>query len=85
VIYSVFFLSDALVLLWRTLLGFHVTSVFNVISTAISSVCALAWCILLSAQGEEVPVQVPVRPLSEERILQQLDLLNKTLLKISKK
>jgi hypothetical protein len=85
VIYSVFFLSDALVLLWRTLLGFHVTSTFNVISTAISSACALAWCILLSAKGEEVRVQVPIRPLSEERIMQQLDLLNQTLLKISKK
>jgi hypothetical protein len=85
VIYSVFFLSDALVLLWRTLLGYNVAGTYNVIATAVSSVCAVAWCILLSARGEEVRVQVPIRPLSEERILQQLDLLNQTLLKISKK
>jgi hypothetical protein len=85
VIYSVFFLCEALGLLWRTLLGFNVTATYSVVSTAISSACAVAWCILLSARGEEVRVQTPVRPLSEERILQQLDDLNRTLLKISRK
>jgi hypothetical protein len=85
VIYSVFFLCEALGLLWRTLLGFNVTSTYSVVATAISSACAVAWCILLTAKGEEVRVQVPIRPLSEERILQQLDDLNSTLLKISRK
>jgi hypothetical protein len=86
VIYSVFFLSDALVLLWRTLLGYHVNDIFNVVSSAISSGCAIAWWLMLSAKGEEVRVQVPqVRPDSEERILQQLDLINATLLKVSRK
>ena len=86
VIYSVFFLSDALVLLWRTLLGYHVIGIFNVISTAISAACAIAWCIFLRAKGEEVQVHVPqLRPDSEQRILEQLDLLNATLLKISRK
>jgi hypothetical protein len=86
VIYSVFFLSDALVLLWRTLLGYHVTFSINVVATAISSTCAIAWWLLLSAKGEEVQVRGPqLRPDSEERILQQLDLLNATLLKVSRK
>jgi hypothetical protein len=86
VIYSVFFLSDALVLLWRTLLGYHINNVFNVISTAVSSACAVAWWMMLSASGEEVRTQAPqIRPDSEERILQQLDLLNATLLKVSRK
>jgi hypothetical protein len=86
VIYSIFFLSDALVLLWRTLLGYNVDNVFNVVSTAVSSACAVAWWLMLSARGEEVQVHVPqIRPESEERILQQLDLLNATLLKVSRK
>lgn len=85
-IYSVFFLSDALVLLWRHLLGYHVTEVFNAFATAVSAACAVAWCVLLTAKGEEVQVHVPqIRPDAEERILQQLDLLNATLLKISRK
>lgn len=86
VIYSVFFLSQAVVLLWRTLLGFHVNDTFNVVATALTSACALAWCTMLSAKGEEVQVHVPnIRPDSEERILQQLDALNATLLKVSRK
>jgi hypothetical protein len=86
VIYSVFFLSDALALLWRTLLGYHVTAIFSFISTMVSSACAVAWWLFLSARGEEVQVHVPqIRPDSEERILQQLDLLNATLLKVSRK
>jgi len=86
VIYSVFFLSNALALLWRTLLGYHVMDVFNVISTAVASACAVAWCVMITARGEEVRVQVPqIRPDSEERILQQLDVLNATLLKVSRK
>jgi hypothetical protein len=86
VIFAVFFLTDALVLLWRTLLGYHVNNIFNVVSTAISSACAIAWWLMLSAKGEEVRAQTPqLRPDSEERILQQLDVLNATLLKVSRK
>ena len=86
VIYSVFFLSEALVLLWRTLLGFHVNDLINVIATALSSACAIAWWLMLSEKGEDVRSQIPqARPDSEERILQQLDLINATLLKVSRK
>jgi hypothetical protein len=85
-IYSVFFLSDALVLLWRTMLGSEVEVSFNVLATAISSACSLAWWLMLSAEGEEVKAQSPqLRPESEERIMQQLDLINATLLKVAKK
>jgi hypothetical protein len=84
-IYSVFFLSDALVLLWRTLLGFKVTGTFNVVTAAVSSACTLGWWLLLSAKGEEVQVNQPhLQAGSEERILQQLDLLNATFLKVSR-
>lgn len=85
VIYSLLFLSDAVVLLWRTLLGFKVTDTINVIASAVSAVCAIAWWRLLSVKGEEVQVHPQLRPDSEERIMQQLDMLNATLLKVSRK
>jgi hypothetical protein len=86
VIYAVFFLSESLALLWRTLLGYQINITVDVISTAVSSACAVAWWLMLSAKGEEVKVHVPeIRPESEERILEQLDLLNATLLRVSKK
>src|SRR5579872_6615647 len=70
-IYSVFFLCDALAMLWRTLLGYDVAVAFNLVATIVSSACALAWWLQLSAAGEEVTVHLPqLRPGSEERILQ---------------
>jgi hypothetical protein len=86
VIYSIFFLSDALVLLGRTLLGYHVGQTSNLVATAIGSACSVAWAVLLTAHGEEVRAQLPqIRPEAEERILHQLDALNATLLKVSRK
>jgi hypothetical protein len=86
VIYSIFFLSDALVLLWRTLLGYHVGETSSVVAAAIGSACSLAWALLLTAHGEEVRAQFPqIRPDAEERILHQLDALNATLLRVSRK
>jgi hypothetical protein len=86
VIYSIFFLSDALVLLWRRVLGYHVGNTSNVVFAAIASACSLAWALLLTAHGEEVRAQLPqIRPEAEERILHQLDALNATLLKVSRK
>ena len=85
-IYSVFFLSNAMVLLWRTVLGKTLTETFNSVATGLAAACAIAWWLLLSAKGEEVQVNVPqLRAGSEERILQQLDSLNATLLKVSRK
>lgn len=86
VIYAIFFLSDTMVLLWRSLIGAHVTVTANVVAGAISAVCSFGWAILLTARGEEVRAQIPqIRPESEERILHQLDALNATLLKVSRK
>jgi hypothetical protein len=86
VIYALFFLSESMALLWRTLLGYQMNTTLNVISTAVSSACAVAWWLMLTARGEEIQVHVPqIRPESEERILEQLELLNATLLRVSKK
>ncbi|HEX3743395.1 MAG TPA: hypothetical protein VHW09_05685 [Bryobacteraceae bacterium] len=86
VIYAIFFLSDTMLLLWRSLLGENVTPTANVVATAISAACSFAWAILLTDRGEEVRAQLPqIRAEAEERILHQLDALNATLLKVSRK
>lgn len=86
VIYSVFFLSDAMVLLLWTMFGYKGGDTFNLVLSAISSICSLSWAFFLSAEGETVRAHLPrIHPESEERILQQLDLLNATLLKVSRK
>jgi hypothetical protein len=85
-IYSIFFLCDALVLLWRTLLGLRVTTTFELISGGVQAACAVAWSLLLTAKGEEVRVHAPqLRDGSEERIMQQLEMLNSTLMKAGRK
>ena len=85
-IYSIFFLSDTLVLLLRSLFGYKGGPAFNLVFAAISSVCSMAWAFLLTADGEKVRAHLPrINPESEERILKQLDLLNATLLKVSRK
>jgi hypothetical protein len=85
-IYAIFFLSDTLVLLLRTLLGIHTNDYINLCLTALTCACTVAWWLLLSAKGEEVRVKMPgADPRDEERILQQLDSLNATFLKVSRK
>jgi hypothetical protein len=83
-VYSVFFLSNTLVLLlW--LFQINVIETVNKFLTGITSLCGVAWWLLLSAKGEEVQVHAPaLAPGSEQRILQQLDAINATLLKVSR-
>jgi hypothetical protein len=84
-IYSIFFLSNTLVLLLRTVFGWTTIPLFNVFVTALSALCSVAWWLLLSAKGEQVQVNAPhLGAGSEERILQQLDSLNATLMKVSR-
>jgi hypothetical protein len=86
VIYAVFFLSETLVLLLRTLVGWTAKDTFNICQAALSAACTVAWCLFLSAKGEEVQVHAPqFRPEAEKRILEQLDGLNATLMKVSQK
>jgi hypothetical protein len=85
-IYAVFFLSDTLVLLLRTVFGWTASDGINLCITMLASACSIAWWLLLSAKGEAIQINAPqLRPDDEERILQQLDSLNATLLKVSKK
>jgi hypothetical protein len=84
-VYSLFFLSNTLGILLRVIVGLRVNNQVNLFLMGISSVCTLAWLLLLSAKGEEVRVNLPwISADHEERILHQLDALNATLLRASR-
>ena len=85
VVYSVFFFANSLgLVLW--LFGTGIATGVNKVLMGIASACAIAWWIGLTQKGEEVQVQLPsLGPGAEQRVLQQLDALNATLLKASQK
>jgi hypothetical protein len=84
-VFSVYFVSNTLIFLARALFGIHFTQTANTFLLAISVLCVFAWLALLSPHGEEVRVQLPnFGPEDEKRILQQLDSINATLLRVSR-
>ncbi|MGB7723243.1 MAG: hypothetical protein WBL65_25315 [Bryobacteraceae bacterium] len=86
VVFSLFFLSNTLVMLLYSVFGLHVNSEINLFLMGISSACLVAWLVLLNAKGERVRVRtLHFGRGDEERILHQLDSLNDTLLRASHK
>ncbi|MGP8246259.1 MAG: hypothetical protein ACLQVN_17285 [Bryobacteraceae bacterium] len=84
-IFSLYFVSNTLILLARALFGLRFNGTANTFLFAISVLCVYAWLLLLSPHGEEVRVQLPrFGPEHEERILRQLDSINATLLRVSR-
>ena len=84
-VYSVFFVSNTLGVLLRVMLGVRVKNEVNLFLMGVSSVCMLAWFFLLNAKGEEVHLNLPwLGAPQEKRLLQQLDALNATLLRVSR-
>ncbi|MDQ2900476.1 MAG: hypothetical protein M3Y07_11860, partial [Acidobacteriota bacterium] len=59
----------------------------NLMLVAISGCCYLAWALLLTRKGEERTVVVHHRanPVEEDRLLQQLNAMNRTLLQAIRK
>ncbi len=84
-IYTIFFVSNYLTFLLRSLFGYEVAPATNGIGQFVSMACVFAWFFLLSPKGEEVKTSAPViGPEQERRVLQHLDALNATLLKVSR-
>jgi hypothetical protein len=84
-IYSVFFLSNTVGLFLRMLFGLKASENLNMVFTAISASSMIAWLVLLSPAGEEIPdKQLRIRPEQEQRLLTQLDALNASLLRVSR-
>jgi len=86
VVFSLFFLSNTLGVLLRSVFGLHVSGEISLCMMGISSACMVAWLVLLNAKGEEVRLStLHFGRGDEERILLQLDALNDTLLRASRK
>lgn len=83
--YSILFLSNTAGLLARVIFGFDLSGSVSTFFLAIGAACILIWLVFLTPAGEEVRVSLPIfGPEHEERILNQLEALNKTLLKVSR-
>jgi hypothetical protein len=86
VVFSLFFLSNTIGLLLHSVFGMQLIHEVDMLFTGTSSACMVAWLVLLNARGEKV--QVTTQHFGrgdEERILLQLDALNDTLLRASRK
>jgi hypothetical protein len=84
VVFSVFFLSNTLGILLRSVFGLNVNDRINLFLMGISSACVVAWLVLLNAKGEKVRLStLHFGRGDEERILLQLDSPHRTLLRAS--
>jgi hypothetical protein len=85
-LYTMFFFGGALTMFLRTLFGTPAAQTTNIVLELISVTCIFAWVAFLTPKGEAV--QASVRNVSsrhEEHALHQLETLNATLLKVSRK
>jgi hypothetical protein len=86
VVCSIFFLSNTLGLLLKSVFGLHLKIEVDIFVMGISSVCLVAWLVLLNAKGEKVRLStLHFGRGDEERMLLELDSLNRTLLRASHK
>ncbi|HUI77915.1 MAG TPA: hypothetical protein VLY24_08355 [Bryobacteraceae bacterium] len=85
VVYSTLFLSGSVGLFARAFFGFDLSRPVSTFLVGVLAGCLLAWLICLNERGEEVRMSVPrFGPEEEKRILNQLEALNSTLLRISR-
>jgi hypothetical protein len=80
----IFFLSNAAIILLRSIYGRAASDQISLILTGIATLVIFAWLFLITPAGEEIRKVVGIAPEHEQRILHQLDALNATLLKISR-
>lgn len=84
-VYSTLFLSGSVGLFARVFFGFQLSREVSTAMLGVLTACILTWLICLSERGEEVRLSVPrFGPEEEKRILNQLEALNSTLLRISR-
>jgi hypothetical protein len=84
-VYSTLFLSGSVGLFARVFFGFQLSRPVSTIMLGVFAGCVLTWLLCLSERGEEVRLSVPhFGPEEEKRILNQLEALNSTLLRISR-
>jgi hypothetical protein len=86
-VYSAFFLSHSLALLFRTVIGYDVGRSVNLVLVGVSTACVLAWLVLLSRRGEEQAMTWHRRwePDQERRLVEQLNAMNQSLMRVARK
>jgi hypothetical protein len=85
-VYSVLFLSNSLGMFAQVFFGYQLSSLLSEMLQVVLVLCLLAWLIFLTRKGEEIRVSLPQFSAEhEERVLQQLETLNRALLQISRK
>jgi hypothetical protein len=84
-VYSTLFLSGSVGLFARAFFGFDLSRSVSTFLLGVLAACVFTWLVCLTEQGEEVRLSVPhFGPEEEKRILNQLEALNSTLLRISR-
>lgn len=80
-VFSLYFLSTTLAMFLHTLFGLQLSSEISAGLLGASAVCVVIWLVLLGKAGEGIQVSVPMlSTVHEQRILRQLESLNKALL-----
>jgi len=85
--YSVYFISATMALFVRTISGEVVTRMISVVLHGVGAACAIAWVLLLNAQGERKRSNVRrhIPAIDEDRLVSQLDAINRSLLRSARK
>lgn len=82
-----FFVTKTLTLLIRNLFGPDLNSVLSCVTMGVWTACNFFWLFLLSRQGEELPLVLRVSPdpLRQRHLVEQLDAINASLLRVARK
>ena len=82
ILYSIYFLSNTFGLLMRGLFGLRLMDEVDVLFMGATTGCVIAWLFLLNPAGEQVRDELPrLGAEHEQRLLIQLDAVNRALLK----
>jgi hypothetical protein len=85
VLYTLFFLGGSVGSLLHTFFNLKYANSIDTAFLAFSSVCTFMWFFFLTPKGEEVRVRLPkLAPDYETRLLEQIESLNATLMKVSR-
>jgi len=87
VVYAIFFLSSSVTFLAHSFLGYEVARPLNALFTAIMAICVVGWMTLLDGAGEveKRSLKRAWNTAEDRRLIEQLDSLNATLLRIARK
>jgi hypothetical protein len=85
-IFACYFLLRTVLLIFRNLITGDATYGVNMVLSLLATACLVSWAALLSRSGEEIPTSTSYRrdPEQEERLIAQLNAINRTLLTSAK-